>query len=149
MNDYFPPVGFHFRVEFLSGDFNSNDMNFQEVSGLSVTLETEDYVEGGENRFVHKLPVRTSYTSLELKRGLLLDSKITEWVKAALEQFEIQPLDLLVTLLNEAHEPLASWNIKNAYPVEWTIDAFNAEESKLVIESLKLNYQYFNMTNES
>lgn len=147
--EYNLPVGFHFRVEFLSNGFNGNDIKFQQVNGLSVTLETEDYVEGGENRFVHKLPVRTSYGQLELKRGMLLDSKITEWVKLALEKFEIVPLDLIVTLLNENHTPLASWNIKSAYPVEWTIDAFNAEESKLVIETLKLNYQYFNMKNES
>lgn len=147
--DHYPPVGFHFRVEFLSPGFNENDMRFQQVSGLSVTLETEDYVEGGVNRFVHQLPVRTNSEKLELKRGLLLDSKITEWVKSALESFEIRPLDLIVTLLNPDHMPLASWNIKNAYPIEWTIDAFNAEESRLVVESLKLNYQYFDMKKES
>lgn len=145
--DYYhrPPLGFHFKVEFLSSGFNLNDIKFQEVSGLSVSLTTEDYIEGGENRFTHKLPVRTSYAQLELKRGLLLNSKITEWVKSAVEKFEIKPLDLIVTLLNEHHMPLASWNIKSAYPVEWTINSFNAEESKLVIESLKLNYQYFDM----
>ncbi len=147
--EYYPPVGFHFRVEFLSSGFSENDIKFQEVNGLSVTLETEDYVEGGENRFVHKLPVRTAYANLELKRGLLLDSKISDWVRSTLEDFEIRPLDLIVTLLNEAHAPLASWNIKGAYPIEWTINSFNAEESKLVVESLKLNYQYFNMKNEN
>jgi len=108
-------------------------------------METEDYIEGGELRFVHKVPVRTSYAQLELKRGLLIDSKLIDWVKEAIEQFKIKPLDLVIKLLNESHEPLAYWQVVSAYPVEWTIDAFNAEESKIVIESLKLNYQYFSM----
>lgn len=146
---YYPPTGFHFRVEFLSNQFTANDIRFQEVDGLSVTVETEDYKEGGENRFTHSLPVRTKYADLKLKRGLLVDSGISEWVKAALEKFDFEPLDLIVTLLNEEHVPMASWNIVNAIPVEWTIAPFNAEESKVVIESLTLKYQYFNMRNES
>lgn len=146
---YYPPTGFHFKVEFLSNKFTENDIMFQEVDGLSVTVETEDYKEGGENRFTHALPVRTKYTDLSLKRGLLLDSGITEWVKAALEKFDFEPMDLIVTLLNEEHTPMASWNIVSAIPLEWTIAPFNAEEGKVVIETLKLKYQYFNMRNES
>ena len=55
---YYPPVGFHFKVEFM-GIGNDNDSRFQSVSGLTVEYETESFKEGGENRFEHKLPVRT------------------------------------------------------------------------------------------
>lgn len=151
--DYTIPVGFHFSVEFLPGfnnqpkvDFVKSDMQFQEVNGLSVTVETEDYIEGGENRFVHTLPVRTKYADLELKRGLVVnDSGITDWIKSALEDFNFSPVNLVIMLLNEQHEPLVTWQVYNAIPIEWTIDSFNAMESKLVIESLKLSYQYFEM----
>jgi hypothetical protein len=34
---YYPPVGFHFRVEFLNIG-NDNDVRFQSVSGLNVEL---------------------------------------------------------------------------------------------------------------
>ena len=56
MSNYYPPLGFHFKVEFanLSGEYQ-----FQSVTGLSVELETEQIAEGGENRFKHKLPVST------------------------------------------------------------------------------------------
>jgi len=65
---YYPPVGFHFKVEFV-GIGNDNDVRFQSVSGLSVEFDTEAYEEGGENRFEHTLPVRTKYPDLSLKRG--------------------------------------------------------------------------------
>ncbi len=81
---YYPPVGFHFKVEFV-GIGNDNDVRFQSVSGLNVEYDVESYKEGGENRFEHKLPVRTKYADLSLKRGMLLDSAIIDWCKDAFE----------------------------------------------------------------
>ena len=142
MAQEYPPVGFHFSVNFEIPS-TTQDIRFREVSGLNVTVETESYAEGGENRFVHNLPMRTKYGDLELKRGLLLDSGITKWVRDAIEKYLFQPTNITISLLNEEHVPLASWYVINAYPIEWNIDAFNAEESKVVIESLKLKYQRF------
>ena len=52
MANYYPPVGFHFRVEFDLPQASDNDIRFREVSGLSMELEEETYNEGGENRFL-------------------------------------------------------------------------------------------------
>ena len=73
MASYIPPCGFYFRVEFVGIDGMEDDkeQRFQEVSGLSFEVETEELKEGGENRFVYKLPKRTKYPNLVLKRGLL------------------------------------------------------------------------------
>jgi len=141
MSNYYPPLGFHFKVEFtqFKGEFE-----FQSVSGLSVDLETEEIAEGGENRFKHKLPVKTKFPNLVLKRGLLVDSELITWCRNALENFDITPTDLTVKLLNEEHEPLMTWNVVHAYPVKWSIADFNAEESKIVIETIELAYSYFN-----
>ncbi len=146
MASYYPPIGFHFKVEFLGISTKKNDHQFQSVSGLSVDLETEEIAEGGENRFKHKMPVRTRYPNLVLKRGLLIDSGVIEWCRNALENFDITPTDLIVKLLNEEHEPILNWNIVNAYPVKWDVGDFNAEENKLVIETLELSYNYFKVS---
>ena len=62
--------------------------------------------------------------------------------------FEIEPKTINVFLLDEKHEPLQSWNIKNAYPIKWNVSDFNAEESKIVIETLELTYNYFTTKKE-
>ena len=69
---YYPPSGFHFKVEFIGVDGMNTDteQRFQEVSGLSFEVETEPLREGGENRFEYKLPKRIKYPNLILKRGL-------------------------------------------------------------------------------
>ena len=138
----YPPVGFHFLVEF-ENFAQSADVRFQEVSGLTVDVETEDFKEGGENRFTHKLPVRSSYSDLTLKRGLLKNSGIQAWIIDAVKNFNYQPVNLIIKLLNEQHVPLQSWYIVGAIPKKWDIAAFNAERSEVVIETLVFAYRYF------
>lgn len=148
MADY-QTVGFHFKVDFFLDDLITDDIKFQEVSGLSVSLETEDFIEGGENRNIFSLPVRTTYADLELKRGIVSNSGITKWIQKGVRDFEFYPANLIITLMNESHQPLTTWNVVNAIPIEWTIGSLNAMESGILIESIKLKYHYFNMTNES
>ncbi len=145
MPGYYPPVGFHFKVDFIGIDVTQNDHQFQSVSGLSVDMDTEEITEGGENRFKHTIPVRTKYQNLILKRGLLQDSGVIQWCRKALENFEITPIDLVVKLLNESHDPLISWNVVHAWPKKWSVSDFNAEQNSLVIETLEVQYQYFNI----
>lgn len=141
---YYPPVGFHFKVEFV-GIGNDNDIRFQSVSGLNVEYDTESFKEGGQNRFEHKLPVRTKYPDLSLKRGMLKDSKVIEWCTKAFVNREFQLADVNVTLLNESHEPLKTWHLVDAWPKKWSVSDFNAQENSLVIETLDLCYKYFNV----
>lgn len=139
---YYPPVGFHFKVEFVNIG-NDNDSRFQSVSGLSVEYDMESFKEGGENRFEHKLPVRTKYPDLSLKRGMLTDSKVIKWCRDAFNNRSFAPAQVNVTLLNEAHQPLKTWKIFNAWPKKWSVSDLNAQENSIVVESLELAYSYF------
>src|SRR4051812_6914778 len=105
MPRYYPPVGFHFRVEVLGLDGNDGDVRFSEVAGLAMELTGEDVPEGGENRFVQRYPARGKYPELVLKRGLLLSSSMFTWILECLQDHKITPHDIDVTLLNEEHTP--------------------------------------------
>lgn len=145
MANYYPPVGFHFKVEVLDLPPNAHDVRFTEVSGLTMELGTEEVAEGGENRFVQKFPTRAKYPELVLKRGLLKNSEVLKWVRGCIEDFDIQPKNLDINLLNEEHEPLMTWHVINAYPIKWTVSDLNATSNAVVIETLQLFYQYFNL----
>ena len=140
----YPPVGFHFRVEFGLDGLGDLDSRFQEVGGLSAELGTEELQEGGENRFVHRLPTLPKYGNLVLKRGLLTDSGLIQWCRDAIENFSFAPTTVNVTLLNERHEPLGfTYSFVRAWPVKWTVSDFKAQENALVVETLELSYNYF------
>lgn len=147
MDAFYPPVGFHFRVEFDISGVGQTDTFFREISGLSMELEEESIVEGGENRFVQRLPVRAKYQDLILKRGLFKDSILGSWCRAAIQELDIKTATVWVTLLNEAHEPLQSYCFVNAWPKKWSVSDFNAESSDIVIENLELAYQYYTVNN--
>lgn len=144
MVDYYPPWGFYYRVEFGISK-NKNDVRFQTVSGLSVEYDTEEYKEGGENRFTHKLPVRTKYSDLVLKRGMLTDSEVINWFFRAFRDRDFQPTDLNVILMNEKGEPLRTWQVAHAIPRKWLVSDLNAGENSVVIETLELSYRYFTL----
>ncbi len=142
MVDYYPPWGFYFKVIFnISSD--KNDVRFQSVSGLSVEYDYESYKEGGENRFEHKLPVRTKYADLVLKRGMLVDSSVIKWFLDAFNNRIFKPATITVNLMNEKSEPLKSWNVVDAIPKKWLVSDLNATENGIVVETMELAYRYF------
>jgi phage tail-like protein len=141
MATYYPPPAFHFRVEFLLDGASDEDTRFQEVSGLGAELQTEELVEGGENRFAHQFPTGARHGNLVLKRGLLTSSGVVGWIRDAIENMDFTPVDVVVTLLSENHDPLAGWSFTNAYPVKWTIGNLNATDNNVLVETLELAYQ--------
>ena len=62
----------------------------------------------------------------------------------AILNFDIRPMNLLVRLLNLSNpKPLVTWEVINAWPKKWSVSDLNAEQNSLAIESLELNYSYF------
>lgn len=140
----YPPVGFHFLVVFELFPQQPHDARFQEVSGLNVEMEMDTFKEAGQNRFSWRLPTRTRYDDIVLKRGVFIGSGITMWCKEALENFVFSPCNLLISLLDENHIPVYNWYVANAIPKRWAVSNFNAMENSVVVESLTLSYQFFN-----
>lgn len=143
MVDYYPPWAFYYKVEFIDVSKDKNDIRFQTVSGLTVEYDFESFKEGGENRFEHKLPVRTKYTDLVLKRGMLTDSSVIDWFLRAFRDREFKPTSINVILMNEKGDPLRTWKIAHAIPKKWSVSDLNATDNAIVIETLELSYQYF------
>ena len=142
MASYYPPVSFHFAVEFV-GLSDKADTRFTEVGGLAVEMGSEEVPEGGENRFVQKYPTRAKYPELVLKRGLLKSSSVWDWVRQCLVDYQIEPKSLDIKLLNEEHEPLMTWHVIGAWPTKWSVSDLNANNNAIAVESLQLAYQYF------
>jgi phage tail-like protein len=152
----YPSVGFHFMVRFegigdgvslgpVSVSTADIDTRWSEVSGLNVELTTEELVEGGENRFVHKLPQRAKYPNLVLKRGYFasLPSPLIKWADDAISNLAIKPCQVQVMLLDEMHMPAKIWSFKNAWPVKLSVGDLKSTDNSVLIESIELTYQFF------
>ena len=142
---FYPPPAFCFDLSF---DGSRVDASFQEISGLKVEWTTEDVEEGGQNRFVHKLPLRTRHSNLVLKRGVVRrTSALADWLKTAFQAnfaaAPAQPKTVVVKLLDGKKRPIVKWTLTGAYPVSWDHSALNANESSILIETVELSCRFF------
>ncbi|MCA6362923.1 MAG: phage tail protein [Bacteroidetes bacterium] len=139
------PVSFYFQLS-LPGV----DAAFQEVSGISKELATEEVTCGGENRFKYRLPTVVTGQHLVLRRALVpLGSPLVYWCAACVDMGlanGIQTFPIIVTLLDASGLPLMAWTFFNAYPVKYSISDLKSQENGIVIESIELAYTYFDVS---
>jgi phage tail-like protein len=145
MGHYFPPSGFYYNVS-VAGS-SSEKASFQEVSGIEVSAEVETIAEAGLNSYSHRVPKRTQYNNLVLKRGLFVaDSKLLTWVKDTLQSGlgkRISPKTIIVTLYDPEGGVHQAWSFVNAYPIKWSVGGMNAMESAIVVENIEFAYSYW------
>jgi phage tail-like protein len=122
---------------------------FEEVSGLEVSIETEDIPEGGQNSFVHKMPGRMTWPNIVLKRGVTKQDNLLSWFnESSGEQFAAKGNKLVrksaaITLLDRAGKRLRSWDFTDAYPVKWTGPTFAAGSTDAAGEELEITHHGF------
>lgn len=140
---YYPAVSFYFSV-----DFDGAEYAFKEVSGLEVELEVEEIKGGGNNLYNHRVPSRTKYNNLILKRGAVPNgSRLHSWIENSIQYNTmgvVDPKNIWVSLLDEATgTPTTTWVIINAYPIKWKYADLNAEESSILMETIEFAYERF------
>ncbi|WP_111429167.1 phage tail protein [Rhodobacteraceae bacterium DSL-40] len=144
MADLELPVVFHFAVSIAGADGSGADAAFREASGLESEIEIETVTEGGENRFVHRLPKAVKHPNLVLKRGLTsTSSELVKWCKATFENdftAAITPKSMVVSLRDAEGDPVASWSIDRAYPVKWSVGGFDAMKNEIAVETVEFAY---------
>ena len=115
---------------------------FMHCSGLELTFDVYEYQEGGNNDFVHQLPVRMKYTNIKLTRPLDKDTQnVANWFATM-----TGPLTRTtghITALTAELKPMATWHLNGIIPVRWQGPSFNAESAKLATETLELAHHGF------
>ena len=139
------PVSYRFLVVFFALGVIPNplDIRFQKVSGLSLEVNTRIQREGGENIFSTVLPEQVSHGNLILERGAVIGSPLNLEFNAALNFYKFSVSNVLVSLLDANYIPTAGWLFLKAYPVKWSVSDLNGESNSLVIDTLELAYQRF------
>jgi len=109
---------------------------FSECTGIAVEVETKEYMEGGSNDFVHKLPTRVKYPNIVLKRGITHEEALLQWFFDS--RFTPDRHDMTITLLGPGTQDVRSWVFMNAYPVKWTGPNLNANSNSVASEQLEI-----------
>lgn len=124
----------HFIVEFHEKYF-SMDAHFQSVQGLKARICKDDVNKKGHIQF----------ENLILRRAYQPDSKMVKWCMDTINNNIIKPVDLTVKLLNADHNMLSGWQIEQAVPISWGVEELHAQETKILIEIIELEYLKFHV----
>lgn len=140
MSDY-PLVKFHFQVE-----WGGTKIGFTEVSGLDVETEVIEYRHGASPEFSKtKMPGMQKYSNITLKRGSFQsDNEFYLWWNTV-KLNTIERRDLTISLLNEEHEPLIVWKVKNAWPLKVQPTDLKSDGNEVAIETLELAHEGLTM----
>lgn len=114
---------------------------FSKVDGLESTIETQDYVEGGRNDYVHKLLKGTTYPPLVLSHGLTDIDSLWMWHDRT-RRGVIERKNGTIMLLDRQRIPVMWWNFAEALPVKWAGPSFDASgEAQVAIERVELAHR--------
>ena len=137
----YPLPKFHFQV-----DWGGTKIGFTEVSGLEVTTDKIEYRDGVSPEYVKtQMPGMQTFGEITMKRGTFAgDNEFYEWWNTvALNTIERR--DVTLSLLNEAHEPVVVWKIKNAWPTKVTSTDLNSTGNEVAVETLVLVHEGLTM----
>lgn len=113
---------------------------FSEVSGLQVKTEVETVEERGTNNYEHKLPKKTKYPNVVLKRGIIDSNAIWKWHQDVINGKTSQKSGCIILLDNIGNEKLR-WRFTQAYPVKWSGSELKADGNNVEVESLELVHE--------
>jgi phage tail-like protein len=114
---------------------------FTEVSGIQVESEVMDYAEGGNNGFVHRLPGRTKFSNITLKRGMTSSNELFVWYMLIVQGKSFLRRNLTIIMYNPAGLLVTTWHYVNAYPVKWVGPQLTASGTQAAVETLELAHE--------
>jgi phage tail-like protein len=140
----YPLPKFHFQVE-----WGGTKIAFTEVSGLDVETEIIEYREGSSPEYSKiKMPGMRKYSNITLKRGSFDgDNEYYDWFNTV-QLNTIERRDLTISLLNESHEPVIVWKIRNAWPLKIQSTDLKADGNEVAIESMELAHEGLEIQND-
>ena len=143
------PYGqFNFIVKL--GEVGGEDQvvgGFSDVSGLESEIVYAEYRNGNDREnHVRKIPTLHKTGDVTLKRGLIGDVRLFEWLKLVREG-TIDQRTVTITLLDEKRSPVCRWILRDALPRKWTGPSLAAkaggqvamEELVLVAEQIEFD----------
>lgn len=137
-----------------AGGTELTDGAFQEVSGLEVELDINEYAEGGRNDGVVRRVGRARYVPLVLKRGMFhspggqLNRDIWTWLQSIAAGTRPLPrYDGVVEVYGATQdEVVATWQFERGVPARVRGPELNARTGEIAIEELHIAHEGLRLT---
>jgi phage tail-like protein len=117
-----PLPAYNYTVN-LNGPRDPNKLlgGFSDVSGLETDIHISEYRDGNEpDPHVRKIPGSHKVGDVTLKRGVVDSSDLWAWITAARTTGVKAQRDVVITLRDEAGNPVQQWKLRRVLPMKYT-----------------------------
>lgn len=133
-----PVPKFHFKATI--GD--KGEIAFQEVSGLDTEYDIIEYRAGNSVDFsTVKMPGLRKGSDVTLKKGMFKDDTALYDYFNETKMNTIARQTVTIQLLDEEHNPMFTWTLKNAFPMKVSGTDLNAQNSEIAVEEIVLAHE--------
>lgn len=134
-----PFSGFNFRMEIDGVEV----AGFKEISGIESKTQVIEYSDGDDvNYTVRKIPGRTNYSNLIMKRGISDGIDLWDWYGSVVDQErEIERKTVTINLLDDSGEPQKVYNFYEVWPCRYKGPDLNATDDLLSIEEVEFVFE--------
>lgn len=129
-----PLVKFSFLVK-----FDGLEGLFQEVTGLNTEAQVVEFRAKSSPVFsTVKMPGIKRYANVTMKKGIFKD----EDALAKLSNMKvIKRQTVIISLLDEAQQPVMTWTLANAFPTKITVTDMKADANEVAVETIEFAHQ--------
>ena len=140
----YPLPVFHFTVA-----WGGARIGFTEISGLTQENQAIEYRDGSLfEQSPIKMPGLRKYNNITMKRGITKgDNDFFRWL-STVKLNKVERRDLVISLLDEEHNPVMVWKVHNAFPVKVEGPGLKATGNEVAIESIEVAHEGLEIQND-
>ena len=138
-----PLPKFYFQVK-----WDSEEMSFQEVSGLDIEAQPIEYRLGDSPEFsTIKMPGIKKSGNVTMKKGVYKgDNKFWEWF-SEIKMNTIKRVPVTISLLEETGAGTMVWTLANAWPTKITGTDLKSDGNEGAIETIEIVHEGITIEN--
>jgi phage tail-like protein len=113
---------------------------FTSVDGLGAQIEVVEFREGGEGDAIRKIPGRTTYSDIVLKRGYTATDDLWDWMQEIIDE-DFVTKNGSIRVIAKGRSEVARFNIFNAWPSKYQLGVDDVHGTDIAIEELTLTVE--------
>lgn len=135
-----PYSAFNYLVDLGTGDTDSPQAGFSEVSGLGMEINIAEYRNGNEkDNAPRKITGSYKVPDVTLKRGLIGALDLYGWLDQVRNGEQDALRTVTIQLLSEDRDTTAlEWKLTNARPIKYTGPTLSGTSTEVAVEELVL-----------
>ena len=141
--EVWPLPKFYFQVK-----WDTEEMSFQEVSGLDIEAQPIEYRLGNSPEFsTVKMPGLKKSGNVTMKKGVYSgDNKFWDWFNQ-IKMNTIARVPVTISLLDESGDPTMVWTLANARPTKITGTDLKSDGNEVAIETIEIAHEGLTIEN--